>query len=386
METFGALPDVSTFDGELVLVSRNPLTPGTRPLQLLPFPGTEFPVRATNFKQLRDAAVEWRGAGAEVDLGKASSGGSATDASAFWDLLDPPMQARVVAVGFGDYAAGLRRTQPRFPLAMQYALMERWNDCTHTFVFGFGEMTLTPVDYAAITGLRFTGPVPPLDDRYGHTSTVSIRVVRAVTLLLSLGGFLVIWPIAITLMPLFLTPWDCKAWRTYPGREEAELHTRSRLLMRGYWADRYFLGERVPHAPPRHMCLLEGLTQEDLEAEYRGFSANDFLSVGDFPTYFSSRMQAQLPEILEYTQVPAQRYQEICQRFRFARSYIGRLYSERHERDLEIGRLRRHQSRQSSAVSRLQAEGDRLRTRLEVEGIPLDSTVSTPSGGCWSEP
>ncbi|KDP20518.1 hypothetical protein JCGZ_05081 [Jatropha curcas] len=96
-------------------------------------------------------------------------------------------------------------------------------------------------------------------------------------------------------LELFLTPWDCEAWRTYPGREVAELHTRSRLLMRGYWADRYFLGERVfdtpvapaqrrgPQAPPRHMCLLEGLTREDLEVEYRAFSANDFLSVGDSP-------------------------------------------------------------------------------------------------------
>ncbi|KDP24797.1 hypothetical protein JCGZ_25421 [Jatropha curcas] len=84
--------------------------------------------------------------------------------------------------------------------------------------------------------------------------------------------------------------------------------------MRGYWADRHFLGERVfdtpiapsqrrvPHAPPRHMCLLEGLTREDLEVEYRGFSANDFLSVGDFPSYFASRMQARLPEVLKYTQ------------------------------------------------------------------------------------
>ncbi|KDP31676.1 hypothetical protein JCGZ_15279 [Jatropha curcas] len=251
--------------------------------------------------------------------------------------------------------------------------------------------------------------------------------------------------------------------RTYPGREVAEMHTRSRFLMQGYWADRYYLGERVydtpvapaqrrvPHAPPRHMCLLEGMTREDLEVEYRGFSANDFLSAGDFPAYFSSRMQARLPEILEYTQerkthktaahyraeaaveagaavapagptgvvlgdvpfppgmevvldpglglgsgiiipaylrrapplpqldpdqathVPAQRYLEICQRFGFARFYIAQLYSERHERDLEIGRLRRHQSRQSSVVSRLQAEVDRLRTRLEVEGIPLDS-------------
>ncbi|KDP35349.1 hypothetical protein JCGZ_10990 [Jatropha curcas] len=177
------------------------------------------------------------------------------------------------------------------------------------------------------------------------------------------------------------------------------------------------------------MCLLEGLTQEDLEVEYKGFSVNDFLSVGDFPAYFASRMQAWLPDILEYTQerkthktaahyraeaaaeagvgaapagpagvvlgdvpfqpgmevvldpglglgsgivipadlreapppgqldpehtthVPAQRYQESCQRFGFARSYIGRLYSDVHEQDLEISRLRRHQSRQSSAVS-----------------------------------
>ncbi|KDP30564.1 hypothetical protein JCGZ_16923 [Jatropha curcas] len=71
---------------------------------------------------------------------------------------------------------------------------------------------------------------------------------------------------------------------------------------------------------------------------------------------------------------------ELCQRFGFARSFIGRLYSERHERDLEIGRLRRHQSRQSSAVSRLQAQVDRLRTRLEVEGISLDSSEEDDDG------
>ncbi|KDP37853.1 hypothetical protein JCGZ_06360 [Jatropha curcas] len=113
-----------------------------------------------------------------VNLGKARSGGSATDASAFWDLLDPPMRARVVAAGFGDYAAGLRHTQPRFPPAMRYALMERWNDCTHTFVFGFGEMTLTAVDYVAITGLRFTGPVPSLDARY-QTAAIGAQLFRS---------------------------------------------------------------------------------------------------------------------------------------------------------------------------------------------------------------
>ncbi|KDP24938.1 hypothetical protein JCGZ_24441 [Jatropha curcas] len=74
------------------------------------------------------------------------------------------------------------------------------------------------------------------------------------------------------------------------------------------------------------------------------------------------------------------RYQELCQRFGFARSFIARLYSERHERDLEIGRLQRHQSRQSSAVARLQMEVDQLRTRLEVEGIPLDFSAEDDDG------
>ncbi|KDP30613.1 hypothetical protein JCGZ_16921 [Jatropha curcas] len=294
METLGALPDIPTFDGEPVPVSRNPLTPGTRPLQLLPLPGSEFPfqyetsqmrgfqsesleqlrdaakemrgatlwlrdaavLEATYFEQSRGAAMEWRDAGAEmhyasvllntqlVNLGKARSGGSATDASAFWDLLDPLTRARVIAAGFGDYAAGLRRTQPRFPPAMHYALMERWNDCT---LFGFGEMPLTPTDYAAITGLHFTGPVPPLDARY-QTAAIGAQLVRSL--------------LGVT--------------------------TQTRYTVQG--------------------CM--------------------------------SYETARLPEVLEY-----------IQRFGFARSYIGRLYSDVHERELGNGRLQRHQSRQSSAVS-----------------------------------
>ncbi|KDP34778.1 hypothetical protein JCGZ_10558 [Jatropha curcas] len=533
METLGALPDIPTFDGEPVPVSQNPLTSGTRPLQLLPLPGMEFPVI---YKTSR-----MRGFQSE-------------------DLLDPPMRARVVAVGFGDYAAGLRRTQPRFPPAMRYALMEQWNDCTHTFVFEFGEMTLMPVNYAAITGLRFTGLVPPLDGRY-QTATLGAQLVRSLLgvttqtrytaegcvsyevvyrfwaerirtqlaawrelpvearpaapaytreerdqaarsflfyiissqLLCTsqnkgdpavlaclrdlsqvwsyeyriyLGGpsgdtpaesrrFLITWPIAPYLCQwrgsrLFLTPWDCDAWRAYPGREVAELHTRSRLLMRGYWVDRYFLGERVydtpvapaqrwvPHAPPRHMCLLEGLTREDLEVAHRGVSVNDFLSAGDFLAYFSSRMQARLPEILECTQ--EQKTHKTAAHYRAeaaaeAAAEAGaavtpagpvgvvlgdipfplgmevvldpglclgsgiiipadlrqapppvQLDPKHTTHDLENGRLRRHQSRQSSAVSRLQAKVDQLRMRLEVEGIPLDSSDEDDDGSSDDAP
>ncbi|KDP27005.1 hypothetical protein JCGZ_22186 [Jatropha curcas] len=255
MDILGVIPDIPVFEGDRVLVSRNALTPGTRPLQLLPLPGFDFPVRHDTdemcgfqserhtgescmtqlfsceqlrdvaviasscvtqlflCEQLRDAAVRScaillsldfdfasfahldalfavlkyasRSCSLEeqfhdatvsqktqffdklhVDLGKARAGGSSTDASAFWDLLDPPMRSRVVAAGFGDYATGLRRTQPRFPPAMRYALMARWIDATHSFIFDLGEMTLTPPDFTAITRLGFDGEAVPLDSRY----------------------------------------------------------------------------------------------------------------------------------------------------------------------------------------------------------------------------
>lgn len=43
------------------------------------------------------------------------------------------------------------------------ALTERWWDTTNTFHFGFGEATLTPLDFAAITGIRVGGNPIPFD-------------------------------------------------------------------------------------------------------------------------------------------------------------------------------------------------------------------------------
>ncbi|KDP30303.1 hypothetical protein JCGZ_17173 [Jatropha curcas] len=64
MEILGALPDIATLDGEPVPVSRNPLTPGTRLLQLLPLPGTEFPVRYETSRMRgfqSEVGAAWRG-------------------------------------------------------------------------------------------------------------------------------------------------------------------------------------------------------------------------------------------------------------------------------------------------------------------------------------
>ena len=48
--------------------------------------------------------------------------------------------------------------------AQLVALAERWWDTTNTFHLPFGEATLTPLDFAAITGIRVGGDPLPLDD------------------------------------------------------------------------------------------------------------------------------------------------------------------------------------------------------------------------------
>ncbi|KDP31522.1 hypothetical protein JCGZ_15408 [Jatropha curcas] len=145
-------------------------------VQLPEIPASAYTPEMDTLGAISDIPI-FEGERVPVDLGKARAGGSSTDASAFWDLLDPPMRSRVVAAGFSDYAAGLRQTQPRFPPAMRYALMEQWNDCTHSFIFGFGEMTLTLANYTAITGLGFDGEVAPLDSRY-QTAALGAELVR----------------------------------------------------------------------------------------------------------------------------------------------------------------------------------------------------------------
>ncbi|KDP35350.1 hypothetical protein JCGZ_10991 [Jatropha curcas] len=142
METLGALPDIPTFDGEPMPVSRNSLTPGTGPLQLLPSPATEFPVRYETSRM--------RG-----------------------------FQSKVWSYEYRIYPGGPSGDSPAEPRRIPRCLAH----CHHTYARG------EDLEYWR----RF------LNDR--------------------------------ELSDLFLTPWDCEAWRTYPGREVAELHTRSRLLM-----------------------------------------------------------------------------------------------------------------------------------------------------------
>ncbi|KDP37569.1 hypothetical protein JCGZ_08260 [Jatropha curcas] len=353
METLGAPPDILTFDGEPGPVGRNPLTPGTRPLQLLPLPGMEFPIRyeksrmrgfqSESLEQLCDAATKMRGAtswlrGATVECRGASA-------------------------------------------EVRYA--------------------------AVLLSLRFTGPAPPLDSRY-QAATLGAQLVRSLLGVTTQTRYSVQGCMSYEMVFRF---WAerirarLEAWRELPeeARPAAPVYIREER-------DQATRTAEGASRPPSAYVSPGGLDPGGLGGGVQRFLSE---SVGDFPSYFASRMQARLPEILEYTQerkthkiaayyraeaaseaagaaapagvvlgdvpfppgmevvldpglglgsgiiipadlrqapppvqlapehtthVPAQRYQEIC------------------IRDLEIGRLRRHQARQSSAVSRLQAE------------------------------
>ncbi|KDP22985.1 hypothetical protein JCGZ_01770 [Jatropha curcas] len=326
MEILGVIPDIPTFDGEPVPVSRNPLTSRTRPLQLLPLSGTEFPI---HYETSRMRSFQ-----TEVDLGKARTGGSSTDASAFWDLLDPSMLARVVAAGFDRYArssvgplsawcdhpdpvhcVGMLIIRGRLSLLGredqdEAGGMERVANggptcCPGLYSRGEGPgRSVGSFDWATLAlahlyhGLdvwtrgsgesnwQFIRPLEVWAYEYriyprgpsGDTPAESRRIPRYLAHCHHTYASTEdpeYWRSFLNdraLSDLLLTPWEGEAWRTYPGREVAELYTRSRLLLQGYWLDRYFLGERVydiqaapaqrrvPHAPPRHMCLLEGMT------------------------------------------------------------------------------------------------------------------------------
>ena len=71
------------------------------------------------------------------------------------------MKQMVAGLGFDGIIASLTYGSYASSQAATCALIERWMDTTHTFHLPFSEMTVTPFDFAAITGLSFSGePVP----------------------------------------------------------------------------------------------------------------------------------------------------------------------------------------------------------------------------------
>lgn len=99
-------------------------------------------------------------------------GGSASSRQ-YYRALPARVRQLVDAAGFGTFVELLvpRMGADRFVVR---ALAERWRDTTNSFHFRFGEMTVTPLDFAAITGLRVGGEPIPFDSGL-YTDEAALR-------------------------------------------------------------------------------------------------------------------------------------------------------------------------------------------------------------------
>ena len=77
--------------------------------------------------------------------------------SLYYQGLPSCVKRMVAGLGFDGIIASLTYGSYTSSQAAMCALIERWMDTTHTFHLPFGEMIVTPLDFAAITGLSFSG-------------------------------------------------------------------------------------------------------------------------------------------------------------------------------------------------------------------------------------
>ncbi|KAL7189845.1 hypothetical protein ACSBR1_039472 [Camellia fascicularis] len=101
------------------------------------------------------------------DGSRSFRGYGATTARDWYDVLPARVRRIIDGTGFGLFCCSLTWVTASRPLLG--ALVERWWDTTNSFHFSTaGEMTITPLDFAMITGLGVGGDPIPLDPDMGE--------------------------------------------------------------------------------------------------------------------------------------------------------------------------------------------------------------------------
>ena len=91
--------------------------------------------------------------------------------------LPEAVQDLVDLAGFGPFCTGLSRCPARRTLMA--ALVERWWDTTNSFHFSAtGDLTMTPFDFAILTGLDMGGWPIPYDEDMGQWEAAWIYLLR----------------------------------------------------------------------------------------------------------------------------------------------------------------------------------------------------------------
>lgn len=103
--------------------------------------------------------------------------GGPANVKAFYKDLPKRAKKLVNDAGFGEIVELLDETSSDH--VQMTTLIERWWDTTNTLHFPFGEATLTPLDFAAITGIRVGGDRIPFDmDLYKNSEDLAYLLGR----------------------------------------------------------------------------------------------------------------------------------------------------------------------------------------------------------------
>ena len=101
--------------------------------------------------------------GLQFDSHTFKGAGNFSGARAWYESFPEVIRERIRVTGFQDFIHALPTVQGRTDYQPLHALMERWSESTHTFQLPFGEFTVDPVSFAAITGIACAGDPVPLD-------------------------------------------------------------------------------------------------------------------------------------------------------------------------------------------------------------------------------
>lgn len=95
--------------------------------------------------------------------------GNPATCSEWYKILDPNVKRKVQNAGFGEFLKLIPKGNR--DRCLVHALGERWWDTTNSFFFDHvGEMTMTPLDFSALTGIRVSGK-PIKYDMEAHTNS-----------------------------------------------------------------------------------------------------------------------------------------------------------------------------------------------------------------------
>ena len=84
-------------------------------------------------------------------------------ARSWYDSLSKVIRNWIGDTGFTDFILALPSEKGRIDYQALHALMKRWSESTHTFQLPFGEFTVDPMSFTAVTGIPCAGDSIPLD-------------------------------------------------------------------------------------------------------------------------------------------------------------------------------------------------------------------------------